>query len=81
MFFRKVGTFDEKSLLDKDLEENKFEGAIPCQKDTVMVVDELEEFRHREEEPHEQVAEDADNTAVEQQKKYSIARGRESINQ
>ena len=40
----------------------------------------MQEFRPREEESHEQVAEDTDDTVVEQQEEYSIARDRESRN-
>ena len=48
---------------------------MSCQKDTVAAVGELQKFRPREEEPHEQVAEDADDTTVEQHE-YFIARGK-----
>ena len=80
MFVSRDVIFDKKPLLDKKLEEKKSEGTVPCQKDTVEAVGELQECRPREEEPHEQVAEDADDTVVEQQEEYSIARGRESRN-
>ena len=80
MFVSRDVIFDEKPLLDKELEEQKSEGAVPCQKDTVEAVGELQEFRPRKEEPHEQVAEDTDDTVVEQQEEYSIVRCRESKN-
>ena len=79
MFVSRDVIFDEKPLLDKELKEKKYEGIVSCQ-DTVEAVGELQEFRPRKEEPHEQVVEDADDTVVEQQEEYSIARGRESRN-
>ena len=51
MFVSRDVIFDEKPLLDKELEEKKYEGTVPCQKDTVEAVGELQEFIHREEEP------------------------------
>ena len=52
-------------MLDKDLKEKQSVGGAPCQKDTIEAVGELQEFKPREEEPHEQVAEDVDDIVVE----------------
>ena len=67
-------------LFRSELEEKKYKGAVPYQNDTVEAVGELQEFRSHKEELYEQVAQDADDTTVEQQEKYYIARGRESKN-